>query len=357
MQPEHQNDLDKRLSRLYAAPVPESFETGWRADIRREESMENMNKSNWRPMWRKLVPALCVMVFVLGGLWAGTLEEKGDYAETQHAMVTTSRMASGASNGNAKLAANYSMMAVEEAAYDTAAAYDYGVTTYGAIPQENRKLVRTADLTIRTNAFEAAVDQVQDTLNDMGGYIENLYQYGENVRRLNLSMRVPSSQLDAFLASMEGAGRVTDRSESTTDMTVQYQDNQARLDTLYQKRDRLNELLQKAETVSDLIEIESAIADTQYQIDSYETSQRSIDRQVDMSAVNLTIVEEEQTVVNPELTLAERIRAGFIDSVNWLEELARNMVVFAVMAAPVIALIAVVWLGWKLIQKIRNRRK
>ena len=35
MQPENQNELDQRLSRLYAAPIPESFETGWRAEIGR----------------------------------------------------------------------------------------------------------------------------------------------------------------------------------------------------------------------------------------------------------------------------------------------------------------------------------
>jgi len=353
MQPEQNNDLDKRLSRLYAAPVPESFETGWRADIRREESMNTMKTGNGKMIWRKLVPALCAMVLVVGGMWAGTLEESVDQLTAyEPAMVTSSRSASGASNG--AMNAKYSLMAAEEAAYDTAAAYDYGVTTYGAVPQENRKLVRTADLTIRTNGFDAAVEQVEDALHELGGYIENLYQYGENTRRLHLSMRVPSEKLDAFLAAMDGAGRVTDRSESTTDMTVEYADNEARLNTLYEKRDRLNELLAKAETVSDLIEIESAIADTQYQIDSFETSQRSIDRQVDMSAVNLTLVEEEQTVVNPELSLGERIRAGFADSIEWFKDLGRNMVVFVVMASPVIALIAVLWLGWKAIRKIKK---
>ena len=189
----------------------------------------------------------------------------------------------------------------------------------------------------------------------MGGYIENLYQYGETVRNISLSMRVPSEKLDDFLLSLEGAGRVTDRSESTTDMTTQYYDNEARLKTLYEKRDRLNELLKQAENVSDLIEIESAIADTQYQIDSYETSQRSIDRQVDMSFVYLRLVEEEQTVVNPELGLGERIRAGFADSINWMEEMLRNIIVFVVMASPVIALCAVVWLGWKIIRKLKKR--
>lgn len=358
MQPENHNDIDKRLSRLYAAPVPESFETGWRAEIRREESMQSMNKINWNGMWKRVAPALCALVLVLGGLWAGTLEDQTDYAATEQAMVMTSRsMSSGASNSSAKRAASYDMLAAEEAEYDTGTAYDYGVTTYGAVPQEDRKLVRTASLTVRTDAFDAALEQVEQAVSELGGYIENLYQYGEEIRRITLSMRVPSEKLDAFLASMEGAGKVTDRSESTTDMTVQYADNQARLDTLYQKRDRLSELLAKAENVSDLIEIESAIADTQYQIDSYETSQRSIDRQVDMSAVSVTLVEQEQAADNPELTLGQRIRAGLAASISWLEELGRNIIVFVVMAAPVAVPLAAVWVVWRIIRKMRRNGK
>ena len=359
MKPENPNDLEQRLSRLYAAPVPESFETGWRADIRREESLQTMKKWNGKPMWKRLAPAMCALVLVAGALWTGTMEDNVDYAATEHAVVTSYRSSSGSSNG---LNAKYSLMAsepveYEEASYDMAAGYDMGVTTYGAVQQTERKLVRTANLTIRTNAFDDALDQVQAKLTETGGYIENLYQYGESTRHISLTMRVPSVQLDAFLLSLEGAGKVTDRSESTTDMTTEYYDNEARLNTLYEKRDRLNELLVKAENVSDLIEIESAIADTQYQIDRFETSQRSIDRQVDMSQVYLTLMEQQQTVINPELTLAERIRAGFENSIEWLGEFGRDMIVFVVMASPVIGIIAAGWLLWKLIRKFKKREE
>lgn len=357
MKPENPNDLDQRLSRLYAAPVPESYETGWRADIRREESLQTMKNWNGKPMWKRLAPAMCALVLVAGALWTGTMEENVDYTAAEHAAVTSYRSSSNGMN------AKYSLMAsepvVEEASYDmvAAAGYDMGVTTYGAVQQTERKLVRTANLTIRTNAFDDALIQVQSKLTEMGGYVENLYQYGETARRINLTMRVPSVQLDAFLLSLEGTGKVTDRSESTTDMTTEYYDNEARLNTLYEKRSRLNELLVKAENVSDLIEIESAIADTQYQIDRFETSQRSIDRRVDMSEVYLTLMEQEQTVINPELTLAERIHAGFENSIEWLGEFGRDMIVFVVMASPVIGIIAAAWLLWKLIRKLKKREE
>ena len=305
--------------------------------------------------WMKwLLAAACAMVLIAGAAWLSLKDDQALYDADNGMVYARTMTTSGASMKNS--------------AYGTEASMDYGMaadTMMSAAPHEAgssvmtdvpRKLVRTADLTLHTTQFDQAAEQLQAMLADVGGYVENLYQYGETTRRLTLSMRVPAEKLDVFLSSIEGAGKVTDRSESTTDMTVQYADHQARLDTLYQKRDRLNDLLAKAETVSDLIEIESAIADTQYQIDSYETTQRSIDRRVDMSAVNLTLMEEAQTVVNPELTLGERIRAGFAASVEWLGDFARDVLVFAVMASPVAAIGAAVWLLWKLMKKIKNGR-
>ena len=349
MKPDENQNLEQRLSRLYAAPVPESFENGWRADIRREESIQRMKNWNGKPVWKRLAPALCALVLAAGGLWTGTLEN-GTQMETANGVLTASRSASNGVN------AKYSLTA-ETAVYDSAAAYDTGVVTYGAVQQTVRKLVRSADLSIRTNTYDDCLTEIQNQLAGLGGYIENLYQYGETSRRITLNMRVPCDKLDEFLLSLSGTGRVTNRSESTVDMTTQYYDNQARLDTLYQKRERLNELLKQAQDVSDLIEIESAIADTQYQIDSFESSQRSIDREVDMSAVNLTLMEEEQTVVNPDLTLGERIRAGFESSVKWLGDFGRNVIVFVVMASPVIGVSVAGWLIAKLIKKIRKREE
>ena len=65
----------------------------------------------------------------------------------------------------------------------------------------------------------------------------------------------------------------------------------------------------RAQEVSDLIELETAIADTQYEIERYETSQRDIDRRVDMSAVNVTLLEESpaQSATAEDLGLGERL--------------------------------------------------
>lgn len=283
---------------------------------------------------------LCVLaaaVLVAGALWVDKLVPQPAPAASQSSRSTA---AYGADT-----------IESEEVMYDAGASMSKNsLSTGSARPaaQDGRKLVRTADLTLSTPAFDAAAERVKALLEDVGGYVENLYQYGESgARRLSLSMRVPSEKLDDFLASMEGAGRVTHRSESTIDMTASYQDNEVRLKTLYAKRDRLDELLLKATDVSDLIEIETAIADTQYQIDSYETSQRSIDRQVDMSAVSVTLVEERPAdSAQADVPMPERIRAAFAASVEWTGEFLRDLAVFIVMllpaAVPAAAVIAIV---------------
>ena len=352
-----ENDrLDAALSRLYhPSDVPESFETGWRAGVRREETIQRMKPK--KTVWMKhMIPVLAVLTLIVGGLWAGEQNLSAPQL-TADGMVMTSRSAN-------------KMAYVEEEAYDAGAPVMYatmsasdsvagsGASSMTPQAQENRKIVRTADLTLRTPQFDEAMEKAKTLLESMGGYVESLYQYGENARRATLGMRVPSEKLDAFLSGAEGLGRVTDRSESSTDMTTQYVDNQARLDTLYAKRDRLNELLLKAEDVSDLIEIESAIADTQYQIDSYETSQRSIDSRVDMSYVGLTLIEETpaSTAVS-DVTLMERLSAALKASIEWLGEFARNVLVFVVMILPALVPISVIAVLWVVIRRIRRKNK
>ena len=119
---------------------------------------------------------------------------------------------------------------------------------------------------------------------------------------------------------------------------MQYADNEARLATLRAKMERLNELLEKAETVEDLISIESAIADTQYSIDSYETRQRTIDRQVDMSEVDIYLREDSPVEATSEMSLGERISRAFQNSVEDFGQFLRNMLVFIVMALPALGL-------------------
>ena len=367
---ESNSALEQALCRLYQSEEPPAgFETGWRAAVRREESMMRMaEKSTRRPLWRAIVPACAALVLVVGSLWAGTLDLEGS-APSEKSAATGAGYADSASTTS--YSASNAMMArsADTAVYDLYVAEESGASTGGTSAADagteasaGQKLVRTASLTLRTTAFEADLESVQALLESLGGYVENLYEYGDvasgDTRTASLSVRVPSENLDAFLSGVEGVGRVTDRSESVTDMTVQYTDNQARLDTLYAKMERLNQLMAQAQEVSDLIELESAIADTQYEIERYETSQRDIDRRVDMSAVSVTLLEDTpaQRATAEDVGLGERLGAALNASLRWLGGFLRNMLVFVTMILPVaVPVAAIAAAAWLIVRRRRSR--
>ena len=151
--------------------------------------------------WKKYLTVLVILaVLIAGANWAGTLDEphaeNGVYAASRSSTLSSAKLA-------------------PEAAFDTTVeeSADFGasgtaVSASGAsMPNaQQRKLVRTADMTIRTRQFDEAAQSVQELLAEAGGYIESLYEHGETgSRRLSLYMRVPSAELDDFLLAMEGA--------------------------------------------------------------------------------------------------------------------------------------------------------
>ena len=383
MEPKHEipekDRLDEELMDLFSAPVPSSFDEKWRSAIEREENStmsqfdgnrEQKQKKAarmGRKWWKAAVPAAAALVLVAGSCWVGARQPEngasGLYASDQPRLYSS---ASSYDGGYGNEAAAYDVaFSGDESAYAQksvamASGGSAGTTALEPVAEDSRKLIRTASLTIRTAQYDADLDALIKLVKNAGGYIESTYQSGDrengSTRSSSMTLRIPSEKLDEFLNGLDGVGRVVDRSESSTDMTVQYADNEARLATLRAKMERLNELLEKAETVEDLISIESAIADTQYAIDSYETRQRTIDRQVDMSEVDVYLREDSPVETTSEMSLGERISRAFQTSVEDFGQFLRNMLVFLVMALPALGLIAVVTAAVLLIRRAKKKR-
>ena len=361
------DEMDLALRRLYDAPAaPAGFESRWRAEVKREElrqmANETKQKHSGRVLWRAALSAAAALVLVIGGIAGmnyapGASDSASDSAAPRVAVYDSSadfdagyanevEGAVGSSNGTAL--------------YSTKSA------SAGNLPAtaETRKLVRSVSLTLSTDAFNQSLESVQSLLTGIGGYVENLYQYGDGQtgrkRGASLTLRVPTDRLDEFLSGITGIGRITERSESTTDMTVQYNDNAARLKTLNDKMARLNELMSQAQDVSDLIALESAIQETQYQLDSYETAQRDIDSRVDMSYVNVQLNEETsaQSAASSEVSLGQRILAALKATVTWMGSFGRGLLVFLAMALPVAAVLAVIGLVvWLIVRRVRRGKE
>lgn len=349
-------------------PMPEGLHAAWMQKVEDDMEETRIEKTRTRRSITRFLSVAAAMVFVVGGtlLTRDSLESEHRDKVYQSAVMENGSLKYAADSASGMYSTAYANdYAVEEAAdaeFTMAAPkmMARGVTTSStSVPaQADKKIIRTASLTIATQTFEDSLNALKSACEDQGGWIEssseNVNSYS-GLRTAYLTLRVPQDSLDTYLDGADGLGRITSRSESAQDVSASYQDTQTRLDTQLALMERLQALITESGDLSDLLALESQIADTQYQIDSLQSSLNRTDRQVTYSTVDVTLKEEKVVeLTDTTVSLGERIKSAI--QVGWeaLSDFLQDMVVFLVAALPFIAIVVVVIIVVKIIRKRRK---
>ena len=245
--------------------------------------------------------------------------------------------------------ATYSMADAGASTYRTESAADPSGSTLlttgnlesgTARTADSAKIIYTADLSIETKDYDQSLQQLNETLDDADGYMESSSEYTDstdNTRTLSLTLRVPEEAYSAFLGAAENVlGSVIRKSESADDVTTQYMDIEARLDSLTAQRSRLQELQASADNLTDLLQIESSLSDVQYQIESYQSQLNWYSQQVSYCTVNITLDEVETLTTGTSFAarLADAAKNGWSNFTAG----AQAVVVFLMGAWPAIVI-------------------
>jgi len=178
-----------------------------------------------------------------------------------------------------------------------------------------QKLIRTAWLELETTEFEEAVQGLTALTERMGGYFENssVANRGNGSRWGNYTIRVPAERYDAFLNEAGQLCHETWRETTQEDVSEVYYDTAGRLKTQQIKLERLQALLAQATAMEDIITIESAISETEWNIDNLSGTLRRYDAKVDYATVNVNLSEVYKLSNVEEVpdTFAQRLGAAF----------------------------------------------
>ena len=318
---------------------PESFTRGWRMAIRQTPRVISISDWMRRKGVRVIGYAACAALVFAAGTGVGRL------------------------GGNEKN--------VARTAYD----YDYGASdTYEAYPQEDavalyensapalgarsatekgaandstaedeKKIVRNAWLTLKTERFDEAVSALCGQIEQAGGVVESRDISGAKnaSRSASLTLRVPSDMLDGVLSGAGEWGEVTREQTSAVDMTSTYTDNASRLESARAKKRQLDALYEKAETMEDIITLTDAIFDVQEEIEWLEGQNRRIDNQASMATLYVTI-NEKSSAVAAKQPLLTRMGEEFIEGMENFGEFVFAAVLGLIYALPWAAVAAVV---------------
>ena len=161
-----------------------------------------------------------------------------------------------------------------------------------ALPKDTKMIYR-ANIYLETLEFDKAAADIAALVDQLGGYFEqnSVSNRSSNYRYANYVVRIPAEQFRPFCHQLGTLCHMTYSEESAENITEQYYDTDSRLKTAQTKLKRLQELLSQADTMSDIITIESAISDTQYEIDCLSGTLRHYDALVGYATVNVSLNE------------------------------------------------------------------
>ena len=187
-----------------------------------------------------------------------------------------------------------------------------------------------SDRLVETTAFDTANADLRTLVEVLGGYFEQaaVHDYGSGYRSGNYKVRIPADQFQPFLDRVGTLCHVTYQEQTSENVSEAYYDAESRLATQRTKLERLQNLLAQAENMEDIITIESAISDTELEIERLTGTLRQYDALVDYATVYLSLQEVYQlsNVEEPATSFASRMGAAFASGwrgfVGALESLA-----------------------------------
>lgn len=159
----------------------------------------------------------------------------------------------------------------------------------------DRKEIVTGQLSIVAEDPIAAGRSAAETVTTAGGRIDNRTESPETddtTASSSLTERIPADELDATVDAIRNLGEVTSLSVTRDDVTMQYQDLDARISALQASVDRLRALIAAASNTADLIEAESALSSRQGELDSLVSQKNYLADQIDLSTLTIDFASE-----------------------------------------------------------------
>lgn len=175
-----------------------------------------------------------------------------------------------------------------------------------------RKIVYNATLTLTADNPEAALDNIVQKTQELGGYISDSYTTTDDLGATlsTATLKVPADMLEELVTAAEAVGKVTDYRLSSEDISLSYYDMQARLDNAKAEEQQLLEILAKCETVEDILAVRESLSSVRADIESYTAQMNLWDNLVSYATLYVTINRTAKTAVEGEKDLIQMWKAS-----------------------------------------------
>ena len=225
-------------------------------------------------------------------------------------------------------------------------------------PTTNRKVVKTATLSIKTKNYDEFMSSIKQKIEMYGGYIEQSQEYNYDTasdRNANMGVKIPADKLEKFIEEIALIGTITSKTIASDDITDSYIDVESRINALETEEKTLLGLLEKAESLTDVIELQERISVVRSELESIKAQKQSYDGMIAYSEVSIDINEVER-VVEEDDTFFGEVKEKLMNNLYDLSDFFRDFAINLIAALPYIAIIGVVAVAViVVVKKVRNK--
>lgn len=164
-------------------------------------------------------------------------------------------------------------------------------------PTEDQQSDREANAAARAAAVGQAGASARGIATSAGGFLSSADGGGSSMR---MSLRVPAEQYEAVADKLAALGELTNRTETSQDVTAQVADVNSRVGSMTASVARVRALLASATDISDVIAIESELAVREANLESLQQQQAALSGQVALSTISLSLTAETKDAAKPE---------------------------------------------------------
>lgn len=161
-----------------------------------------------------------------------------------------------------------------------------------AVTLTDRSVIRTGAMSLTSDDVEAVRRELLTVTDQLGGYVadeQSRADRGGRLRSAELTLQVPTDDLDTAMERIGTAGTVIARSQSARDVTEDVVDIDSRVASAKAALRRVRLLLDRAVSLGDVVRLEQVLSSRQAELESLLAQQESLAARTSMATLRVDV--------------------------------------------------------------------
>lgn len=212
-----------------------------------------------------------------------------------------------------------------------------------------RKIIRSANLTIEVENFDEASNSINSIILGIGivqqsNIITEKYYIEDKLKLIKkgtIVLRVNKDKFDTVVNNLKGIGDVYNQAINGQDVTDRFVDTESRLRLLKLEQGRLEAYLMKLEDLDKIFRTESRLTEIRQEIESLTGSLNKMSSLVELSTITITMNEKyPDSGQKPKtLTYGQKLLDNLKSSLEGVVTFLGELLIIVVAAVPVLLLL------------------